>query len=354
MLLIDPTANRIAWTRLANRQSESAQIVWEDTPRAAGMLEALLAEKPEEAIAIVLPHGANRFQSPITRLTPDLLPQLEACLPFAPRSNAPALAAARLALQKQPATPIWILCETAWFGALPAHARRYAVPRALEEASQAYRYGGNGLTHAWLWQQVQADYPEVQRLITVLLTNTPDVCTIVAGQPIETSQGFAGLEGPLAASGSGEIDPAVALLLSSEEQLSPTEIEDLLANRSGWNSLLAQPASLPQLWHATDPAAPLAREMLLNSLLKAIGAGAAAAGGLDALLFAAPNSAEVEELARQICRRLAFLGISDQLPPPNSCTCLRFSTGAAPVACGLVSLGRTRILLETFETAEAK
>jgi len=83
----------------------------------------------------------------------------------------------------------------------------------------------------------------------------------------------------------GEIDPSIVLKLAQERGWGPEQIGRLLAEESGLLGLTGRPTTLPEVFAASDPESLFAREVLQYRILQACGAGIAAMGGLDTIVF---------------------------------------------------------------------
>jgi acetate kinase len=106
---------------------------------------------------------------------------------------------------------------------------------------------------------------------------------------------------------SGSVDPGALVYLLRERLLSLAELDRALEHESGVLGLAGR--DVREAVAAEDEDARLAVAVLCHRVAAAVGAMAAAAGGLDALVFTAgigENSPRVREL---VCARLRFLGV---------------------------------------------
>ncbi|MEA1120317.1 acetate kinase, partial [Klebsiella pneumoniae] len=75
-------------------------------------------------------HGGERFKRS-TRITPQVIAAIEACVPLAPLHNPANLLGIRLALANFPQVPQVAVFDTAFHHTLPEYAYRYALPGEL-------------------------------------------------------------------------------------------------------------------------------------------------------------------------------------------------------------------------------
>jgi acetate kinase len=124
--------------------------------------------------------------------------------------------------------------------------------------------------------------------------------------------GFTPLEGLVMATRSGSVDPGLVLWLEEHEHLSPHEIATALEHRSGLVAL----AGTSDMRHVEaaagrgDADAALALDVYTHRLVAGVAAMAAAAGGLDVLVFTGGVGEHSREVRRRAGARLAFLGVA--------------------------------------------
>jgi acetate kinase len=259
-----------------------------------------------DAVAYVLAQGGEVFTQPAIRLDAATLTQLAVAVPLLPGPNRAIYQLAQAGLQRFPSLEHHLLCQTAFFANLPDAARYYPLPYEVSEGGYR-RFGGDGLAHAWAWRQASHHQKDVHKLVSVHIGAIPSVAAILDGQPVETSQGYSPVEGLPGETTSGDVDPGVVLLLA-ENGMSPADLERTLTRESGFSALAGKPRSPFDI--ACDPTESLERQLLLNSLVKAIGSSAASLGGLDGLIFSAAAVSPMRILLQEICVRLVFAGMN--------------------------------------------
>ncbi len=130
------------------------------------------------------------------------------------------------------------------------------------------------------------------------------------GRSVDTTMGFSPLEGVPMATRSGSIDPGALLFVQRAHGLSVDEVDRALNEESGLEGLSGG-RGLRALEAAArdDERAQLALGVYTYRIAGAVAAMAAAAGGLDALVFTAGVGEHSVRVRADVCERLGFLGV---------------------------------------------
>lgn len=267
-------------------------------------------------VAHRLVHGGARFNAP-TRLTAEVLTELDELVPLAPLHNGPALAAIRWLLEHEAESsclPQWACFDTAFHASLGAAAFSYAIP-ATWRAQGLRRYGFHGLNHQHIGTTVAREEPAVRRLISCHLGAGCSLCAIAIsadGIPtsVDTTMGFTPLEGLVMASRSGSVDPGLLLHLL-RQGMAATELDGALNRESGLLGLSGLSGDMRELRHAAaqgHPGAELAIAVFRHRLLQGIAAMAASLGGVDAIALTGGIGEHDDALAQDLEESLHWLG----------------------------------------------
>jgi acetate kinase len=149
------------------------------------------------------------------------------------------------------------------------------------------------------------------RVVTCHLGAGASLCAVVDGSSVDTTMGFTPLEGLVMATRSGSVDPGLVLWLEEHEQLSPHEVATALEQRSGLFALTgtADLRTIEQRADAGDADAVLAVDVYVHRLVTSIAAMAAAAGGLDVVVFTGGVGEHSSAVRAAAARRLSWLGL---------------------------------------------
>lgn len=274
----------------------------------AAFLRGNAAAPPTAAVHRIV-HGGERLTAPC-RIDAGVRAEIERLAPLAPLHNPVALRwydACVAALGAD--VPQVAVFDTAFYNALPAVARTYALPQFLRAGHGIRRYGFHGLAHAAMWQRWRRLEPSrgSGRVISFQLGAGCSVTAIAHGRAIDTSMGFTPLEGLVMATRCGDLDPGIAGFVQKAEALSPAALENLLTHESGLRGL-AGDGDMRALLARDDAAARAAIEIYCYRARKYIGAYMAALGGVDAVLFGGGVGENAAAIRSLILAPLAGLG----------------------------------------------
>ncbi len=271
-----------------------------------GLRSTLRRWSPPDLVGHRIVHGGTRFAAAV-RIDADVRRGLEDLIDLAPLHQPKSLAALDAVTALLPQIPAVACFDTAFHTTIPAAAATYAIPREWRERYAIRRYGFHGLSHAYAVRRAAemlgrnaADL----RMVTCHLGAGASLAAVVDGRSVDTTMGFTPLEGLVMATRSGSVDPGLLLWLEEHEHLAPHEVATALEERSGLLGL-AGTDDMREVEAAIatgDADAELALDVYVHRLVAGIAAMAAAAGGLDALVFTGgvgENSALVRRRATQ-------------------------------------------------------
>ena len=176
------------------------------------------------------------------------------------------------------------------------------------------RYGFHGLSYEYI---VSALGERVRgRTIVAHLGSGASMAALRDGHPVDTTMGFTPLGGIMMGTRPGDLDPGVVLHLLHAYGDDSRRLSDALFYESGLAGVSGRTSEMQTLIASTDSDTDAARAVGLFAFeaRKAIGALAAALGGIDRLVFTGgigEHSATVRSL---ICRGLEHLGITLEDP----------------------------------------
>jgi acetate kinase len=283
-----------------------------DAPGPDGEGAAVAAAAAElgaaDAIAHRVVHGGARTDA--ARIDDALVAELGRLTPLAPLHQPKALAAIAAVGRALPGVPAVACFDTAFHAGLPDAAATYALPREWRERFGLRRRGFHGLSHAYVARRATALLalaPEA-RIVSCHLGAGASLAAIRGGRSLDTTMGFTPLEGLVMATRSGSVDPGLLLWLI-ENGIAPGELGAALEQRSGLLGL-AGTGDMRELLARDDDEARLALAVYAHRLAACAAAMAAAAGGIDALVFTGGVGEHEPAVRAELARRLAFLGVA--------------------------------------------
>jgi len=278
------------------------------------LVAALSGWDPPDAVAHRIVHGGSTFTGPV-RIDAEVTEQLRVLIDLAPLHQPKSLGALAAVTDLLPHVPAVACFDTAFHATIPDGASTYAIPKAWRERYGIRRYGFHGLSHAYSSRRAaELLGRSIGRLRTVTchLGAGASLCAVLDGYSVDTTMGFTPLEGLVMATRSGSVDPGLVLWLEEHEHLSPHDVAVALEERSGLTAL-AGTGDMAQIEAAAltgDLDARLALDVYLHRLVAGIASMAAAAGGIDVLVFTGGVGEHSAGVRSEACARLGFLGIT--------------------------------------------
>jgi acetate kinase len=292
--------------------SQGPQAVRDLDTALARVLAGLPVWAPGRAVRAVghrVVHGGPGFAAPVV-VDEAVLAALERLGPLAPLHQPFNLAGIRAARERFPQALQLACFDTAFHHGHPPEHDAYALPRELHAAG-VRRYGFHGLSYEYIARRLaELDPPAAAgRTVVAHLGSGASACALRAGRSLASTMGFSALDGLPMGTRPGHLDPGVLLWLMAERGMDAAALTDLLYRRSGLKGLSGLSADMRSLRESDLPQAREAIAHFVARLREAVGALAAALGGLDALVFTG-GIGEHDPLTRaETVEGLAFLGL---------------------------------------------
>lgn len=223
--------------------------------------------------------------------------------------------------------------DTAFHTTLPELAQRLAIPKVSGPTESGFkRYGFHGLAYANVARVLPDLLGETarERVIVAHLGSGTSLCLLENLKSIDTTMSLTPLGGLPMATRSGDLDPGVVLELVKRHGLD--HAAQLLSRESGLLALSRGLSGDMQTLLSSDTAdSHFAVAYFCRSVAAAIGALAAKAGGVEALVFTGGIGEHSPEVRAGICAPLAFLGIGLSSEANNGNKQFINATGCKPV-----------------------
>lgn len=295
-----------------------------------------------EAIGHRIVHGGQQFVG-ATLLNPSVVDQLDGLSHLAPLHNPPGVSGIHAATARWPDLPQVAVFDTAFHATLPETAWRYALPRRLSDRLGIRRYGFHGTSYQSVTRQaakLMGKPVDRVNLIAAHLGNGASMAAIKNGRSVDTTMGMTPLEGLVMGTRSGDIDPAIALLL--QDHLGDVEAVRRLLNTESGMLGLCDTADLREVVAGAESGnanAANALDIYCRRIRKTIGAYLAVLeGNVDAMVFTAGVGENQPEVRARATRGLSLLGIEID-PEANA------GTIAGPLAEIQTRASRIRVLV---------
>jgi acetate kinase len=260
-------------------------------------------------------HGGEKFTCSV-QIDDQVLQAIKDVQHLAPLHNPPNISGIEAAQAVLPDVPHIAIFDTAFHQTMPEAAYTYAVPYEWYEKHGVRRYGFHGTSHLYVSKRAAVmlgKAPKDCNIITMHIGNGVSHTAIKSGVSIDTSMGLTPLEGAVMGTRCGDLDPAIPGFIMEKEGLSPKEIDGVLNKKSGILGITGQYTDRRDVIEGAEkdgcPRCRLALEVEAYRLKKYIGAYAAAAGGIDAVVFTAGVGEMAWLIREKALEGLEFMGI---------------------------------------------
>ena len=228
-------------------------------------------------------------------------------------ANLIGIEAVEAAMPGKPNVAVW---DTAFGGTMEPKAYLYAIPREYYEKYHVRRYGFHGTSHSFVSKETikfaNLD-KDSAKVIVCHLGNGASISASIGGKCVDTSMGLTPLEGLIMGTRSGDLDPAIIEYLCNHENLTVSEMLNILNKKSGVLGMSGGISSdFRDIKAAMDDGNEVAKQTLeayAYSVAKYIGSYVAAMNGVDAITFTAGVGENAAWLRPMICQYLGYLGV---------------------------------------------
>jgi acetate kinase len=300
-----------------------------------GFLRGELKEHRLLAVGHRVVHGGLDYDRPV-RVDADVLARLGKFVPLAPLHQPHNLAPIRALLANAPQLPQIACFDTSFHRAMPAVAQAFALPPSITDRG-VRRYGFHGLSYEY----VAGTLPRYDaaaargRVVVAHLGNGASMCAMRDGRSVASTMGFTAVEGLPMGTRTGTLDPGVLLYLMDEMGMDARAIERLIYQQSGLLGVSQVSSDMRTLLSSDDPRARFAIELFCYRIGRELGSLAAAAGGLDAVVFTGGIGEHAAPIREQALRHAAWLGVEAD-PAANAAHGPRLTTAASRVSAWVI------------------
>ena len=217
--------------------------------------------------------------------------------------------------------------DTAFHQTMPPEAYIYGLPYEYYEKYAVRRYGFHGTSHKYVSlraAEILGKKPEDLKIVVCHLGNGSSISAVDGGKCVDTSMGLTPLEGLIMGTRSGDLDPAILEFLCNHENLTISEMLNILNKKSG---VLGMSGGISSDFRDLNAAANDGNEIAKVTLeayayrvAKYIGAYTAAMNGVDAITFTAGVGENAAWLRPMVAKYLGYLGVElDEAASEKAC-----------------------------------
>ena len=244
------------------------------------------------AVGHRLVHGGEKFASSVV-INEEVIAAIESCNDLAPLHNPANLLGVRACQKVMPEVPNVAVFDTAFHQTMPKKAYLYALPKEYYEKYGVRRYGFHGTSHSFvsarLAELAGLDI-ENSKMIVCHIGSGASISAIKNGKSVDTSMGMTPLEGLIMGTRSGDMDPAIIEYICEKENLSVSEMTNILNKKSGVLGMSGISSDSRDILAAIEEGnedAKNSMDAMVYRILKYIGAYYVALGGVDAIALTA-------------------------------------------------------------------
>lgn len=257
------------------------------------------------------------FYSQSVVINEDVLKTVESFNDLAPLHNPANLMGVRACIKAfGEDVPQVAVFDTSFHQTMPKKAYIYPVPYEYYEKYGVRRYGFHGTSHRFVSERcaqlIGKDKSEL-KIITCHLGNGCSIAAVDGGRCIDTSMGFTPLDGFMMGTRCGTLDPSVVSFIAEKENLSLSQMSEVLNKKSGMLGVSGVSNDNRDLTAAAadgNERAKLAIEMQRYQIAKFIGSYMAAMNGADAIVFTGGIGENDAALRKEVCSYIGFAGVA--------------------------------------------
>lgn len=259
-------------------------------------------------------NGGPKFTHTVL-VNDEVMEEYKTAMEYAPLHNPAHLQGINACTKTMPNVPQALVFDTAFHTTIPEKAALYAIPYEYYEKYGVKRYGAHGTSHKFIAEEaakVLGKNKEEINIISCHLGNGASVAAIKNGKCIDTSMGLTPLEGLIMGTRSGDLDPAVVEFVMKKENLSISEMMNVLNKKSGLlgiTNVTGDVRDLKELSKEGNERAELALQMFGYRVKKYIGSYMAALGHVDAIIFEGGIGEHNPDVVNRCVEGLEELGV---------------------------------------------
>lgn len=256
--------------------------------------------------------GGEIFKTSVV-ITDEVVEQIRGLNDLAPLHNPANITGIEAFRKALPNVPQVAIFDTTFHQTMTEDAYLYATPYEWYEKYHVRKYGFHGTSHQYVSERAaQILGKKDAKIIVAHLGNGASLCAVKAGKSVDTSMGLTPLEGIPMGTRSGNVDPAVLMLVAGKEDKTFGEVLDDLNKKSGYlgvSGFSNDSRDIIDGMNRGEYRATLAHKIQVKRIVDYIGSYYLYMGGLDAICFTAGIGENAPEIRRDVIKGCEVLGI---------------------------------------------
>jgi len=259
-------------------------------------------------------HGGEKFKNSVI-ITQEVINQIKECSSLAPLHNPPAILGIEACQKVMPNKPMVAVFDTSFHQTMSKERYVYPIPYRYYRNYSVRKYGFHGTSHKYVANRVaemmKKDIKDL-KIVNCHLGQGASLCAIQNGKSVETTMGLTPLGGIPMGSRCGDLDPSVVTYIMEKENLSPTEINNILNKESGLygvSEISPDARDIEAGAKEGNENAQLALDVYHYLVACNIAKCVVAMNGVDVITFTAGTGERGRETRKILCDYLKFLGV---------------------------------------------
>ena len=268
-----------------------------------------------DAIGHRVVHGGEYFKDSAV-IDDEVMENIEKCGEFAPLHNPAAVLGMKACKKVMPGKPMVAVFDTTFHQTMPKNRYIYPIPYEYYKKYGVRKYGAHGTSHMYVSQrlaEIENKKVEDLKIVSCHLGQGSSICAIKDGKSLDTSMGLTPLGGIPMVTRSGDLDPSIVLYLMKKENLTPSQMEDVLNKKSGISGISELAPDFRVIENASNEEndnAKIAIDNFNYSIASYIAKYAVAMNGIDYIIFTGGIGENQINIRKGICNYLKFMGIN--------------------------------------------
>lgn len=266
------------------------------------------------AIGHRIVNGGEKILNPMI-VDDEVLKILNEAIDFAPVHNPGGIAGIEACKRVMPGKPMVVVVDTAFHQTIPEEKYLFPIPYRFYKEYHLRKYGAHGTSHMYVAKRLAEilgkDIKDL-KIVTCHLGQGASLCAVDGGKSVETSMGVTPLGGIPMVTRSGDLDPSVVTYIMKKENLSATEVENLLNKQSGLAGISGLVPDFREIENASvdgNERALIAIKHFNYEVAAYVAKCAVAMGGMDAIVFTGGIGENQIRIREGICKNLEFMGV---------------------------------------------
>ncbi len=259
-------------------------------------------------------HGGEKFNKSVL-VTDEVVKEIEILADLAPLHNPAHLVGIAAFKKALPNVPQVVVFDTAFHQTMPKENYLYALPYEYYTNYGVRKYGAHGTSHQYVANEAAklVGKPiEDLKIVTLHIGNGASLAAIKGGKVVDTSMGLTPLEGIPMGTRSGNIDPAVVEFIARKENITVSEVTNILNKKSGYLGVSGKSNDSREIEEgmlAGNERCKLALDIQYKRVADYIGSYYVLLGGIDVIVFTAGIGENSNHFREEVLNRLSVLGV---------------------------------------------